>query len=151
LQAYGLAVAASILAILISPANLIGLPIGIWALVVLSQRDVRAAFRRNRSGSASYQPNTESESAPVPGPLHAPYTGIDFRSKAKLFGWPLLHMTTGFDPATGRPRTARGIVAVSDGRAIGLVAMGGTAIGGFAWGGIAVGLIAMGGVAGGVF
>ena len=44
LQAYGLAIAASILAIIVSPGNLIGLPIGIWALVVLSQREVRAAF-----------------------------------------------------------------------------------------------------------
>ena len=44
LQAYWLAVVASILAIIISPSNLIGLPIGIWALVVLSQQDVRAAF-----------------------------------------------------------------------------------------------------------
>ena len=34
------------LAIVVSPSNLIGLPMGIWALVVLSQRDVRAAFRR---------------------------------------------------------------------------------------------------------
>ncbi len=48
LQAYGLAIAASILAIIISPGNLIGLPIGIWALVVLSQRDVRTAFMDNR-------------------------------------------------------------------------------------------------------
>ena len=44
LQAYGLAVTASVLAILSSPGNLIGLPIGIWALVVLSQRDVRDAL-----------------------------------------------------------------------------------------------------------
>ena len=52
LQAYGLAIAASILAIIISPGNLIGLPIGVWALVVLSQREVRAAFaqRRARAG-----------------------------------------------------------------------------------------------------
>ncbi len=48
LQAYGLAVAASILAIIISPGNLIGLPIGIWALVVLSQREVRTAFSENK-------------------------------------------------------------------------------------------------------
>ena len=47
LRAYGLAVVASMLA-MISPLCLIGLPIGIWALVVLSQRDVREAFRRKR-------------------------------------------------------------------------------------------------------
>jgi uncharacterized protein len=44
LTAYWLAVAASLLAILTTPGNLIGLPIGIWALVVLSRREVREAF-----------------------------------------------------------------------------------------------------------
>ena len=39
LENYGLAIAASILAIISSPTNLIGSPIGIWALVVLSQRE----------------------------------------------------------------------------------------------------------------
>ncbi len=47
LQAYGLAISASILGI-VSPVCLIGLPIGIWALVVLSQREVRAAFAQER-------------------------------------------------------------------------------------------------------
>ena len=42
LQAYGLALTASIVTIIISPACLIGLPIGIWALVVLS----RATFAK---------------------------------------------------------------------------------------------------------
>ena len=46
LQAYWLSVD-SILAIVISPSNLIGLPIGVWALVVLSQGEVRAAFAAN--------------------------------------------------------------------------------------------------------
>ncbi len=49
LQAYGLAVAGAILAILVTPGNLIGLPIGIWALVVLSQRQVRAAFGKGQA------------------------------------------------------------------------------------------------------
>ena len=44
LAAYGLVVAGAILAILVTPGNLIGLPIGIWALVVLSRREVREAF-----------------------------------------------------------------------------------------------------------
>ena len=46
LEAFGLAIVASILAIIVSPSNLIGLPIGIWALVVLSEREVPAAFRQ---------------------------------------------------------------------------------------------------------
>ena len=44
LGGYALAIAGAILAILITPGNLIGLPIGIWALVVLSRREVREAF-----------------------------------------------------------------------------------------------------------
>ncbi|MFA6564959.1 MAG: protein kinase [Verrucomicrobiia bacterium] len=46
LEGYGWAVAAAILAILVSPGNIIGLPLGIWALVVLSRPEVRAAFRK---------------------------------------------------------------------------------------------------------
>jgi phage FluMu protein Com len=46
LQSYGLAVTASILAMLpCSGCCIIGLPIGIWALVVLCDPSVRAAFR----------------------------------------------------------------------------------------------------------
>src|SRR5678815_2688788 len=44
LEAYGLAVTGSILAILVTPGNVIGLPIGIWALVVVSRRQVRQSF-----------------------------------------------------------------------------------------------------------
>jgi hypothetical protein len=46
LAAYGLAVTGALLAILVTPGNLIGLPVGIWALVVLSRREVRQAFGR---------------------------------------------------------------------------------------------------------
>ncbi|HVM47251.1 MAG TPA: protein kinase [Candidatus Acidoferrum sp.] len=44
LAGYVLAVLGAILAILLVPGNLIGLPIGIWALVALSRREVRDAF-----------------------------------------------------------------------------------------------------------
>ena len=50
LQAYPLAIVASILAMIILPGNVIGLPIGIWALIVLSRPEVRAAF--GRAGSS---------------------------------------------------------------------------------------------------
>jgi tRNA A-37 threonylcarbamoyl transferase component Bud32 len=56
LQAYGLAIAGAVLAILVTPGNLIGLPIGIWALVVLSQRQVREAFGKGLSQPGSVQP-----------------------------------------------------------------------------------------------
>lgn len=46
LQSYGLAMAASIIAMVpcISPCCILGLPIGIWALVVLTKPEVKAAF-----------------------------------------------------------------------------------------------------------
>jgi predicted Ser/Thr protein kinase len=45
-QGYSIAVLGSLLAMLIIPGNIIGLPIGIWALVVLTESDVKAAFPR---------------------------------------------------------------------------------------------------------
>ena len=55
LEAYWLAVAASVLAAIITPGNIIGLAIGVWALAVLSSRDVRAAFSRGgrRNGGSA--------------------------------------------------------------------------------------------------
>jgi hypothetical protein len=44
LQSYGLAVAASVLQLVPSPGSLLGLPIGIWALFVLTRHEVHAAF-----------------------------------------------------------------------------------------------------------
>lgn len=46
LESYGLAMAASIVAMIpcFSPCCLLGLPIGIWALVVLSKPEVKSAF-----------------------------------------------------------------------------------------------------------
>lgn len=46
LESYGWAITASILALApcISPCCLVGLPIGIWALVVLSKAEVKSAF-----------------------------------------------------------------------------------------------------------
>lgn len=47
LEAWGLAVAASILAMIpcVSPCCIIGLPVGIWALVVLIGDDVKMVFK----------------------------------------------------------------------------------------------------------
>jgi multidrug efflux pump subunit AcrA (membrane-fusion protein)/predicted Ser/Thr protein kinase len=72
--------------------------------------------------------------------------GLDYRSKAMLFGLPLLHVTSGFDPQTGRVRVAKGIIAIGD-KAQGVVAFGGLAMGGFAFGGLAIGVVAFGGAA----
>lgn len=48
LKNYPLAIAASILAMLpCSACCILGLPIGIWSLVVLCNRDIRDAFRQS--------------------------------------------------------------------------------------------------------
>ncbi len=78
----------------------------------------------------------------------APYawmTGYEYRSKREIFGLPLVHAVTGFDPETGKPRHARGIIAMGQ-TAHGVIAMGGRAYGGIAFGGIAAGGIAIGGI-----
>ena len=61
LEAYGVAITASILAILISPSNVIGLGIGIWSLVVLSRADVAAAFAPRRAQKARPRPATPTQ------------------------------------------------------------------------------------------
>jgi serine/threonine-protein kinase len=75
--------------------------------------------------------------------------GYEYRSRRTLWGWPLVHIATGFDPHTGRQRVARGIIAIGS-LAVGGVAIGAGAIGGIAIGGGAVGLIALGGLSAGL-
>jgi hypothetical protein len=48
LEAYRLAMIGSLLAIFVAPGNIIGLPVGIWSLAVLSRREVREAFGKAR-------------------------------------------------------------------------------------------------------
>lgn len=71
----------------------------------------------------------------------------EYRSKATLLGWPLVHVVGGIDPATGRPKTAKGWLAIGDARAVGGIAIaGGGATGVLALaGGYAVGLLALAG------
>ena len=85
-----------------------------------------------------------------------PMLGKRYRSKATLFGWPVIDIALG--PANGELRgRARGVIAIGDiatgglalgGLSCGIVAVGGMAIGLFALGGLAVGLLtALGGLA----
>jgi hypothetical protein len=52
LGSYGFAIAASIVAMVpcVSPCCLLGLPIGIWALVVLLNQEVKDAFQKQQAG-----------------------------------------------------------------------------------------------------
>jgi tRNA A-37 threonylcarbamoyl transferase component Bud32 len=84
----------------------------------------------------------------------------EYKSKATFLGWPLVHVVSGLDPITGRPRTAKGWLAIADVAAVGGVAISGVAaVGGVAISGclaagvvsltgvLAVGLVALGGMA----
>jgi len=44
LEARPLAILGSVLAMIVTPGNVIGLPLGVWALAVLTRREVKAAF-----------------------------------------------------------------------------------------------------------
>jgi len=72
--------------------------------------------------------------------------GYEYRSEAKILGWPLIHICGGVNPRTGLPRVAKGIVAVGN-FAIGLIAIGGFALGGITIAGIGVGLVILAGIA----
>lgn len=76
----------------------------------------------------------------------------EYKSRIRLFGLPLVHIISGpaIDPATGKFRIAKGVIAVG-GVAVGIVAIGGAAIGFLALGGLSLGLLlAMGGAAIGI-
>ncbi len=81
---------------------------------------------------------------------------FEYKSKRTLWGMPLLHVTVGRDPATGKRRHARGIFAFGElatgvfafgGVARGLFACGGLAMGGVTFGGLGLGLISFSGLA----
>jgi hypothetical protein len=73
----------------------------------------------------------------------------EYRSKITLFGWPLLHVATGVDPATGRKRSARGLIALGSSPR-GLFAFGDVAVGVIACGIISCGLISISVIAMGI-
>lgn|GEM_PF-233938 len=74
----------------------------------------------------------------------------EFRSNAEVLGYPLLHYTSGIDPATRRRVVARGVVAVGR-KAIGFLALGQVAMGVIAVGQGAAGVAVLGQAAGGVW
>ena len=82
--------------------------------------------------------------AKAPGAFYC----FEYISKRKLFGLPLVHVVLGpaLDPATGKFRVAKGIIAVG-GIAFGGLALGGLSLGAISIGGLGLGLIAVGGAA----
>jgi hypothetical protein len=101
-----------------------------------------------------------------------PILGFEYRSSRAIGTWPLVHVCMGVDPATMRPRLARGVIAIGNiavggiafgGLSCGLLAIGGLSLGillalggaavglGVSVGGLAIGSVALGGAAGGFF
>ena len=76
--------------------------------------------------------------------------GFEYRTKLELFGWPLVHITRGYNLLTGKRRVSKGVIAIGE-IAVGGLALGGLAIGGIAVGGMGVGVLALGGLAVGAF
>lgn len=84
---------------------------------------------------------------PAPVAVPASFYGYEYKSRLCIGGLPLVHIASGFDTRTLRPRVARGWIAVGS-IAYGVVlALGSVAFGGIAVGGVAVGLAAFAGVA----
>jgi len=54
--------------------------------------------------------------------------GYEYRSESELFGLPLIHITRGKDPHTGRRRVSKGIVAIG-GLALGVISLGAVSVG----------------------
>ncbi len=74
----------------------------------------------------------------------------EYRSKATLFGWPLVHVAIGVNPATGRKRSARAIIAVGTAPR-GLIAFGDVAVGVIACGIFGYGVVSFSVIAVGIF
>src|SRR5664279_5657157 len=73
----------------------------------------------------------------------------EYRSKATLFGLPWLHVALGVNPATGRKRRAKGIIALGT-APVGVIAFGDVAVGVIACGIFGYGLVSISVVAVGV-
>jgi hypothetical protein len=77
---HGLAITASVLAILVPPGAVVGLPFGIWSLIVLYRPDVRAAFedvaRKAASEPSATPAHTSSASVPRPGVTWSTVAGV---------------------------------------------------------------------------
>jgi predicted Ser/Thr protein kinase len=65
LESYALAIVASVVAMLITPGNIGGLPVGIWCLSALLRREVREAFEARRASRRLAPPPLREKADPV--------------------------------------------------------------------------------------
>ena len=50
MESWWLAVTGSVLAMIVSPGNIVGLPVGIWALSLLTRKEIKTAFADAEKG-----------------------------------------------------------------------------------------------------
>lgn len=77
------------------------------------------------------------------------YWGYEYKSRATIWGMPLIHIAQGFTPE-GRMRVAKGFIAIGN-VAVGVLAIGGAAVGIFTIAGAGLGVLCMAGLALGLF
>ncbi len=118
--------------------------------VVLKALEKEPALRYGQASELKTRVETIAGGIPQHEAMPQQVSRLEYRSKTTLFGLPLVHIARGFDPETGRPQIAKGIIAIG-GRAKGVVAIGGTATGVIALGGVSFGVFAYGGIACGLF
>ena len=86
-----------------------------------------------------------ASTAPMPATASANWNELnyEYKSRAHIGSWPLLHIAFGKNEQTGRMKRARGIIALGN-HATGVLALGVFAHGLFAWGVLSWGLLSCG-------
>jgi hypothetical protein len=110
--------------------------------LVLRTLDKEPGRRFQQASELRFQVATIAGVATSLSPEVSRKLSFEYRSKTTLFGWPLLHIATGVDPATGRKRGAKGIIAVGTAPR-GVIAFGDCAVGVIACGIFGYGLISI--------
>src|SRR5262245_32640315 len=80
--------------------------------IVLRALEKEPELRYQQASQFKTQVETLGSPAEAGKAQASPAGGRDFRTRWTFFGLPLLHVASGCDPVTGRPRVASGIVAV---------------------------------------
>ena len=139
------------------PVWIIGLGIGITlaygTFIFYSTWRFNREFARIRTEERKFHP--EAFDRPDTGHLFT--TPWEYRSRAKLFGLPLVHCRSGklpgqkkLQPAIGWiacGEIAYGVLLANGGVAVGGISFGGVSVGIFSFGGFSLGLLAFGGIA----
>jgi tRNA A-37 threonylcarbamoyl transferase component Bud32 len=112
LQSYGFAVMAAILALLPwSPGWPVGLPCGIWALIVLSHSDVMAVLLGDQRSPAGMAEATPKVQPPGPGPVRAFFHSVG-RYCFTAFSGRLAESPSSDPKNTDRPEKPKGAETV---------------------------------------